>query len=257
MKKLVKVVFLLMVALSCIVSSHAYAISLVSFADYDFSQLNYDNRIRISSDSSDADFESASLIDSNTDGVVDYLEENSFVALGSDATLYLGNKHNSYDIARSLLFIGIDGGFESFNVNGINVSSDNVSLIGNSEVYFKDSALIDYLDSVALFELDQKIEDRNPNDSPIGENNLIEITINNLISSDQDLRMYCGAYGFIASGTMNSYTPHNSAVLFVPSLDNANEEGNANQENPVPEPTTLLTFGTSLLFLFMKGRRVV
>jgi hypothetical protein len=239
-------------------SSQAQAITLVSFKDYDFSALNYSNRVRLSGDVNDADFLADTSMDSNNDGIVDYLEENTFTLTGESATLFLGNGHNSYDIVRALFFVGIDGNVDSFSLNALNVNQAQFTPASDPSVHFADTNLAALLDQVVLFEIGTKLEDREPNDSPVGANNPFAITLADVVSQDTNLRMYCGAYGFIASGAMNSYTPQNSDVIFMPTIpvkpnDDGNEENPTNE--PVPEPTVLLMFGTAVVYVLMKERR--
>jgi hypothetical protein len=239
-------------------SSQAQAITLVSFNDYDFSALNYSNRVRLSGDVNDQDFLADTSIDSNNDGIVDHLEENTFALTGESATLFLGNGHNSYDIANALFFVGIDGNVDSFSVNALNVNQAQFTPVSDPSVYFSDASVAALLDQVVLFEIGTKLEDREPNDSPVGANAPFEITLSDIVSQDTTLRMYCGAYGFIASGVMNSYTPQNSDVVFIPTI-HAKPNDDGNEENPttepVPEPTVLLMFGTAVVYVLMKERR--
>ncbi|MBN1492778.1 MAG: hypothetical protein JW938_01375 [Candidatus Omnitrophica bacterium] len=254
----VKRVFILLIVIININSGlQVEAMSLVSFADYDFSHLSYDNRIMISADITDNDFQSETSIDSNGDGSMDILEHNTFVTSGDSASLYLGNLHNSYDIARELLFIGIDGTWTSFTANGIAVNTADVAQANDPDVFFTNSEIAGLLDQVALFEIEYKLEDREPNDSPVGENDPYEIVLSDIVSYDESLRFYCGGYGFISSGNMNSFTPLNSAVLFLPSIESIVDGVNEDSPNsaPVPEPTVLLLFGTSVVYLLINERR--
>ena len=56
---------------------------------------------------------------------------------------------------------------------------------------------------------------------------------------------------------MNSYTPDNSSVLFLPDVEvfPEDDESTDASSEPVPEPTVLFMFGTAVTYLLMKERR--
>lgn len=247
-------IFIFCVLCICLRGNNAEAISIVDVTTYNLNEITYDNRVRISTNMNDFAFESTESVDRNGDTVVDFLEQDVFYAEGDSCSVYVGNASSRYALNNVLMWVGFTGVFESVMIDDLSVSTSRAIPSTQVGLRWLHDSLVPLIDSVLLVDMESVVSTRTSTSDPVSSSQPLMFTLHNVISNDENLRIYIGAFGAIKSG-FNSQTPSNSDVLFVPTN---NEEGEAAPESsslPVPEPTTLALAGVGLVMLLRKKLR--
>ena len=69
-----------------------YAMRVIDFNEYNLNNLKYADRVCLSTDYDNYNFTSNQSHDVNKDGVVDFLEESTFLMKDNEFDFYVGNK---------------------------------------------------------------------------------------------------------------------------------------------------------------------
>ena len=208
----------------------AYALKTASFEDYDLDSIKYTNRIRISHDENDFDFISETSRDVNGNAAIDWFEEATAVSYENECSLYIGNHHSRYTLHNALLWIGISGRFESFQIDALPINKEDAYAAADPSVIWPDARLVTAFDSVALVDAERVIGPRSSREEPVSSCGPAALTVHSPVTDDPDFYTYVSAFGSIKSG-FNSVTPGNSDLIWKPLSSSI-----------APEPASFLLF---------------
>ena len=213
-------------------AANASAVTIGTWADYNMSKVKYKNRVLLSNNAADFDFRSEDSHDVNGDGIIDFLEAETFVSQGTSCEIFVGNESSRYALKNVLLWIGVSGSFDEFTVDGLKVCSSDALDTNEPESFFPHSELSSFVDQVVLLELEEGVGKRTSKYDPVSSCGPLSLVLSDFISSDSEVRVYMSVYGAIKSG-FNSYAMSSSDILFMPEVCAA-------ETQPVPEPATIL-----------------
>ncbi len=248
-----KVIILTMV-LSFALAVDVFALTVGSFTDYNLSKVKYENRVRVSNEINDFDYESELNVDSNLDANIDFLETNTFNS-SEELDVYLANAHSRYAIANALVWIGFEGLIDSVEVNGLNVENSKMISALDPAVVWPHPELIGVIDTVLLLDIESQINKRSSSADSVATSNPYHISIKNFSYSSDSLRVYVSAFGSIKSG-FNSVSPNNSDCLLYMEKTTGVISADAlpvNASTPVPEPLSLVMLGLAVTGIRWRG----
>ena len=219
-----------------------YAMRVTTFDEYNLGNIRYSDRVRLTTDVNDFDFETDVSVDVNSDGSIDFLENATSVSYTDEFSFYIGNASSRYAVNNVLLWVGVSGSFTSFRLNDVVIGSDGVIHSNDPTVIWPYQELKPYCDSVVLIDIEAGINKRTSINDPVSSSQPLPVLFNELESDDPDLRVYATAFGAIKSG-FNSVSPVNSDVLFA-----------RNNVTVTPEPSSCVLFGVGSGLLMIKKK---
>ncbi len=240
MKKLSFILFC-SVSILLLCSGYDYALTVADFADFNFSKIKYTDRVALSSNIDDFDFEADGSDDSNGDGKIDILEENTFTITGEGPfKFFIGNKSSRYNLRDILLWIGTDGKLSSFTLNGTSISLPSAFTANDQGIYWPSPEMKEYIDSVFLIDMEEGLGKRGSIRLPVSTSDPMEVILDD-IAAAEGARVYITAIGSIKSG-FNSIAGPNSDILIL-KQDSA----------PIPEP---VTFSIAVIGIAISGLKL-
>ncbi len=224
------------------------AVRIISFEEVNLTNLKYTNRVRVSNELGNFNFETDYYDDSNNDGVIDFLEEDTFTTHNDEFELYIGNASSRYNLYDVILWIGVDGTFDNFQLDELTINSSDFTPSNNPNVVSPYVELQSLVDSVILIDMEEGISKRTSIHDPISTCSPQTVSLSSLQSQDKKFRLYIAGLGSIKSG-FNSYTPVNSDILWIPEpVEIPNSDNNS---YPVPEAGNIWSMGLGFMILIL------
>jgi hypothetical protein len=233
---------LLLFVFLCFSTPNSDAMQVADFDDYDLTNIKYENRIHITHDDQDFDFETDESHDINSDGLLSPFEQNSFLSTDKQCRTYIGNAHSYYTINNALLWIGVAGDFDSFYVDDIKISYEDMVLADDPTVVWPYQETIHGIDYITLVDIESSIGSRLSDSDPVSSCDPYSLTFHSIVSDDQEFYAYITGFGAIKSG-FNSVSPQNSDLIWKPDATPI-----------VPEPASVSLFCLGGLGMLVKRR---
>jgi hypothetical protein len=228
-----------------IVTGRVNADPVVSFSDYDLSNIKYDNRLRFSNDRDDFDFDAESSWDINGDAKISGIEYKTFYEHSESCDIYIGNAHSRYEINNALVWIGLSGTFDSFRIDETLIRSDTVLSVLDESIVWPYDGVESFFDSVVLIDIASPISTRASSSDPIASSNPFHLRMHSLITDDADFYAYITGFGAIKSG-FNSQSPETSDILWQPDMSAV-----------APEPASIVLFSLGGIGLVIKRKLMI
>ena len=246
MKKYVLVIFCLLAGFFDV--DNCTAFEIVNFNEIVFKDKQYDSRVALSTNSEDFDFITEDSCDLNQNGQIDGAEYKTWVSNDSGCKLYIGNK-SGYTVTNTLLWIGIDGDFETFMLDDFQIDKSNAYAADNADIVWLYEGSEDYewvcndlkesIDWVVLLDMEDSPGKRISEEAVLSSG-ILEYELSSYVG-ETGTGIYIGAFGAIKSG-YNSYSSVDSDILWMPS------NGGIAPAAPEPISTVLFFVGTGILW---------
>lgn len=233
---------IIFVALIVFISGPVYASTSVHFNEYDLSTIKYENRLRFSNDHDDFDYEAEQSYDIDGDGVIEGIEYKTFFERGQACDIYIGNAHSRYELNNALVWIGLSGDFDSFQIDEATIKSDSVYAAYDESIVWPYADLKAYVDSVVLFDIAAPITTRASNSDPVSSSAPFHLRMHSLVTEDADFYAYVTGFGAIKSG-YNSRSPDTSDIIWRPDMSAV-----------APEPASIVLFSLGGIGLVVKRK---